>query len=262
MEFEFELPPALRTSQTRITEITAATLQPPKSKVALGRNWSDLAVIIDTMGAASAKAQKLPQVITTSTRLGSSGHRLYLLRDVQASRTVVLGFIKTGEKKLFLYDDAGKMHERTPTCVLDFYVHESCQRTGLGRELFDHMIQAEGIEPWQLAIDRPSHKFLSFFDRHFKLNSYTKQSNNFVVFRQFFSKNAKGGSGNRGDKNATPARARDSTPARDNYQTPAPAMNPPSRYGHTPGSQFKSSVGLSAALGYSPKPSPRTSAKR
>ena len=179
-----------------------------------------------------------------------------------SSRTVVLGFIKTGEKKLFLYDDAGKMHERTPTCVLDFYVHESCQRTGLGRELFDHMIQAEGTEPWQLAIDRPSHKFLSFFDRHFKLNSYTKQSNNFVVFRQFFSKNAKGGSGNRGDKNATPARARDSTPARDNYQTPAPAMNPPSRYGHTPGSQFKSSVGLSAALGYSPKPSPRTSAKR
>lgn len=259
MEFEFELPPALRASQTRITEITAATLQPPRSKVALGRNWSDLAVIIDTMGAASAKAQKLPQVITTSTRLGSSGHRLYLLRDVQASGTVVLGFIKTGEKKLFLYDDAGKMHERTPTCVLDFYVHDSCQRTGLGRELFDHMIQAEGIEPWQLAIDQPSHKFLSFFDRHFKLNSYTKQSNNFVVFRQFFSK--KGG-GYRGDKTATPARARDSTPARDNYRSPAPAINPPSHYGRTSGSQFKSSVGLSAALGYSPKPSPRTSARR
>lgn len=173
----------------------------------------------------------------------------------------MLGFIKTGEKKLFLYDDAGKMHERTPTCVLDFYVHESCQRSGLGRELFDHMIQAEGVEPWQLAIDRPSHKFLSFFDRHFKLNSYTKQSNNYVVFRQFFSKNGNGGSGNRRDNN-TPARARDSTPAHDTHRSPAPTMNPPSRYGRTPGSQFKSSVGLSAALGYSPIPSPRMSATR
>lgn len=40
----------------------------------------------------------------------------------------VLGFIKTGEKKLFLHDHKGKMREVTPTCVLDFYVHESCQR--------------------------------------------------------------------------------------------------------------------------------------
>jgi hypothetical protein len=29
------------------------------------------------------------------------------------------------------------IHEMDPCCVLDFYVHESCQRLGLGRGLFE-----------------------------------------------------------------------------------------------------------------------------
>jgi alpha-tubulin N-acetyltransferase 1 len=27
-----------------------------------------------------------------------------------------------------------------PMCALDFYVHESCQRAGYGKQLFEHML--------------------------------------------------------------------------------------------------------------------------
>lgn len=107
--------------------------------------------------------------------------------DPRAKSTCrVIGFIKVGEKKLFLYDTAGKMHEVTPTCVLDFYVHESCQRCGFGKELFDHMVAAEGLEPHELAIDKPSPKFSAFLGKHFNLHDVVRQTNNYMVFAAFF----------------------------------------------------------------------------
>jgi alpha-tubulin N-acetyltransferase 1 len=56
---------------------------------------------------------------------------MYVLADLDSG--TVLGFIKMGEKKLFLHDAHGRMKEMSPTCVLDFYVHESQQRKGCGR---------------------------------------------------------------------------------------------------------------------------------
>lgn len=51
-----------------------------------------------------------------------------------------MGFIKVGTKKLFLYDHNGNQREVSPLCVLDFYVHESKQRKGYGKLLYEHMI--------------------------------------------------------------------------------------------------------------------------
>lgn len=34
----------------------------------------------------------------------------------------------------------GTIAEIEPLCVLDFYVHESCQRQGVGRALFEVLI--------------------------------------------------------------------------------------------------------------------------
>ena len=53
----------------------------------------------------------------------------------------VVGILKMGPKKLFVYDHNGIQHEMQPLCVLDFYVHESRQRTGCGKKLFEHMLQ-------------------------------------------------------------------------------------------------------------------------
>ena len=41
--------------------------------------------------------------------------------------------IKIGEKKLFHRNALGTIVEINPKCVLDFYVHESCQRSGIGK---------------------------------------------------------------------------------------------------------------------------------
>ena len=80
----------------------------------------------------------------------------------------------------------GAYQEIKPLCVLDFYVHESCQRSGLGRLLFDTMLSQEFKAPSTLGYDRPSPKLLSFLSKHFNLKSYSPQSNNFVVFDEYF----------------------------------------------------------------------------
>ncbi|XP_064407761.1 alpha-tubulin N-acetyltransferase 1 isoform X2 [Latimeria chalumnae] len=98
----------------------------------------------------------------------------------------MIGFLKVGSKKLFVLDRNGAHHELEPLCVLDFYVHESLQRHGYGKELFDHMIQHERVDPVKLAFDRPSDKLLSFLRKHYGLKNNIPQVNNFVVFEGFF----------------------------------------------------------------------------
>ena len=70
--------------------------------------------------------------------------------------------IKVGVKKLFIRDEAGTIKEIEPLWVLDFYVHESCQRIGYGKILFEAMWKREKIQPDKLAYDRPSIKFINF----------------------------------------------------------------------------------------------------
>ncbi|CAM9227131.1 unnamed protein product, partial [Lampetra planeri] len=83
-------------------------------------------------------------------------------------------------------DQQGRHNELEPLCVLDFYVHESVQRHGHGREIFTHMLRREGVQPQHLAIDRPSPKLLAFLRKHYGLAKTLPQVNNFVVFEGFF----------------------------------------------------------------------------
>ena len=62
-------------------------------------------------------------------RLWGSDNRLYL--KVEGMK--VIGFIKVGSRKLFIRGENGQIKEITPLCVLDFYVHESVQRGGMGK---------------------------------------------------------------------------------------------------------------------------------
>ena len=93
-----------------------------------GVRVSPLAQIIDTMGKLSSKAQKLNTVITSMGKFANTDQRLYFLTEEQK----VVGLIKIGEKKIFYNDVFGSIKELLMTCVLDFYVHESCQRRGFG----------------------------------------------------------------------------------------------------------------------------------
>jgi len=137
--------------------------------------------VVDAMGNASARAQQLGAVITTAAKLAANpDQRLFLLVDREAG--VAIGLLKVGPKRLFLRDGAARLHEVAPLCVLDFYVHESAQRRGIGRALFQAMLGAEGTQPHRLAYDRPSPKLLGFMAKHYGLKAYVEQSNNFVAY--------------------------------------------------------------------------------
>ena len=139
--------------------------------------------ILNSMGEASSQAQKLNTTITSAHKFFISNHRIF----IKAEQNKVLGFIKVGTKKLFLRDRNYNYHEVNPLCVLDFYVHESIQRRGVGKQLFDYMLDFEKKLPTELAYDRPSPKLLSFLKKYFGLNDFIQQTNNYVVFDEFFS---------------------------------------------------------------------------
>lgn len=55
--------------------------------------------------------------------------------------SVVIGILKMGWKKLFLYDKNGSRSEAMVYCLLDFYIHETKQRRGYGNTLFEYMLK-------------------------------------------------------------------------------------------------------------------------
>lgn len=83
------------------------------------------------------------------------------------SSGLVVGILKVGRKSLYVFDKFGDTQHIIAHCVLDFYVHESRQRHGLGKELFDFMLDSENLLPERLAIDRPSDKLLGFLKKHY-----------------------------------------------------------------------------------------------
>ncbi|XP_076646988.1 alpha-tubulin N-acetyltransferase isoform X2 [Halictus rubicundus] len=147
-----------------------------------------LSRILDDMGEASARAQGLNKPITNALKLRDTDHIIYLLVDNEANRGLgsVVGLLKTGSKNLFMFDETGAHYQLKPRCILDFYVHESRQRMGLGNILYQHMLSEEHIRPVKLAIDRPSEKFLAFLDKYYGLSKIIPQNNKFVVFHGFF----------------------------------------------------------------------------
>lgn len=154
----------------------------------------DLCAVLEALGKNSAVAQGLKKPVT----LGHPylcGQRIYLLADGHAA----LGLIKVGTKKLYvapppLAQRKGRsmtqvqdaLQEINPVCALDFYVHESCQRHGYGKLIFDTMLREERLCPAQLAYDRPSPKLIGFLAKHFRLTEFRPQNNNFVVFDDYF----------------------------------------------------------------------------
>ncbi|EDW27885.1 GL19954 [Drosophila persimilis] len=148
-----------------------------------------MAEIIDRMGQLSATAQDLINPVTTAQRLEKSDNQtVYLMADgKEGANGVVVGLLKVGTKDLYLYDETGQVHkvQRAPA-VLDFYVHESRQRCGLGKELFEAMLAEEKWTPSKLSVDRPSQKLILFMARHYGLVRTIPQANHFVLYEGYF----------------------------------------------------------------------------
>jgi alpha-tubulin N-acetyltransferase 1 len=121
-------------------------------------------------------------VITSYVKLKGLDQRIYL----KISMGQCQGFLKVGVKRLFTRTRGGELIEMTPLSVLDFYVHSSVQRGGIGKQLFEAMLGYEDATPSKLAYDRPSHKLKGFLFKHYNLRNYVKQTHNFIVFDEYF----------------------------------------------------------------------------
>ncbi|KAL4143844.1 hypothetical protein QTP88_006107 [Uroleucon formosanum] len=162
-----------------------------------------LRLIIDEMGKASAVAQEFKVPITSANRLVNSDHVIYMMTEhTTPGNFAVVGFLKMGWKKLFLYDKQASRSEAQVYCLLDFYIHECRQRKGYGIRLIQCMLQNTGLEAKNLAIDKPTKKLFQFMWKHFQLSKSVNQGNNFVIFEEFFhntseEKNNRDNTGNR-----------------------------------------------------------------
>ena len=105
---------------------------------------------------------------------------------MRSQGTKCIGFLKVGDKQLFIRGRGGEMIEMKPLAVLDFFVDPSVQRGGHGKKLFDIMLAYMRTEPAKIAFDRPSDKLIAFLGKHFRLTSYVPQNNNYVVFDDYF----------------------------------------------------------------------------
>ncbi|XP_063794082.1 alpha-tubulin N-acetyltransferase 1 isoform X3 [Pseudophryne corroboree] len=186
MDFDFDLH---KIFPEPITKLDSSLIPLRRPLIPSADAQKQIMQIIDEIGKSSAKAQRLPAPITSASRMQTNQHHLYILKDCTpktAGRGVVIGFLKVGYKKLFVLNHSGSHIEAEPLCILDFYIHESLQRHGFGKELFNFMLRTEQVEPRHLAIDRPSEKFLSFLKKHYNLCATIPQVNNFVIFEGFF----------------------------------------------------------------------------
>jgi alpha-tubulin N-acetyltransferase 1 len=55
--------------------------------------------------------------------------------------------------------------------------------------MFEKMLEVENISPRRIAYDRPSSKLISFLKKHYCLEKYIPQNNNFIVFDDYFQVN-------------------------------------------------------------------------
>ena len=127
MEFPFDCTKVMKADKDGF-----ACLDPEKFVVLSKDKF--ISQVIDTFGILSAKSQGLQNIITTMDKLVSSDNRIYIKTDGKKA----IGFIKVGKKNLFIRNEIGKIFEISPLCVLDFYVHESVQRSGYGRVFIDN----------------------------------------------------------------------------------------------------------------------------
>ncbi|KAH8325896.1 hypothetical protein KR067_009753, partial [Drosophila pandora] len=195
VEFEFDIRDLFPQEIIRVQphllrpQTLSALLKDQNPKAAPPTPGYKLSRIIDEMGQLSAVAQGLRTAVTTAEKVvdNMTNHVIYLMADSESGRWAVTGLLKVGTKDLFLFDEKGvcRRADQTPA-ILDFYIHESRQRRGLGKAIFDKMLADQGWSPCKCSVDRPSPKLLGFLAKHFGLVRTIPQGNRFVLYEGFF----------------------------------------------------------------------------
>ncbi|NP_001089211.1 uncharacterized protein LOC734258 [Xenopus laevis] len=102
MEFDFDVHTIFLEP---ITKLDNSLIPSRRPLISSSQAQKQIMMVIDEIGKASAKAQRLPAPITSSSRMQANAHHLYILKDCTpktAGRGAVIGFLKVGYKKLFV----------------------------------------------------------------------------------------------------------------------------------------------------------------
>jgi alpha-tubulin N-acetyltransferase 1 len=100
-----------------------------------------------------------------------------------------VGFLRVGNRNLYISDNQAITQGTDTICVLDFYVFHKIQGQGHGKTIFDKMLRFINTQPYRLAYDCPTQQMIKFLYKHYSLTSYIKQNNNFIVYNEFFKVN-------------------------------------------------------------------------
>ncbi|CAI6365413.1 unnamed protein product [Macrosiphum euphorbiae] len=148
---------------------------------------NNLRLIIDEIGKSSAIAQHLEFPITSAQKLLNSDHVIYMMTEQNTpANFAVIGFLKMGWKKLFIYNKHNTCSETLVYCMLDFYIYESKQRQGYGKRLIEYMLEDVKLHARHLVIDKPTTNLLQFMLKNFQLSKLVNQGNNFGIYEDFF----------------------------------------------------------------------------
>ncbi|ORX79238.1 DUF738-domain-containing protein [Anaeromyces robustus] len=147
------------------------------------KKYKELEVQIKELGKESAKWQNLNYPITTLDII--ENHPDQILYFICGRNDIIIGYIKIGRKKLYLYDKNSTCHELIPLSVLDFLITTKYQRKGIGHFLFEFMLKKENVIANNIAYDRPSNRLTSFLKNYYHFTKDIPQYNNFMIFETF-----------------------------------------------------------------------------
>ena len=81
----------------------------------------------------------------------------------------------------------GLLREIKPLCLFDLFVYPHYRGLGEGRDLLERVLELEGKQARQLALEKPTKEVLQFVERVFGLRDQVyPPANGFVVFNDFF----------------------------------------------------------------------------
>ena len=118
----------------------------------------------------------MPVTCLTSIIISADGDRI----------APIVGYLKYGTRNLYFYYKNGEVEERMTLCLLDFYVSEELQRSGVGLLLFQRFLTLSNTsDPCKVAYDRPSPKLLAFLAKHFNMKNPDAQPNKYTIYMGF-----------------------------------------------------------------------------
>ena len=113
--------------------------------------------------------------------MSSIANKIYIKADAQT----IYGYLRIEIKKLSFQDLKGVKRESKFLCLIDFYVPESHQRIGIGKTIFQKMLDTEQTQTSKLAYRRPSLEMFSFLKRYYGLTDHITQNTGHIIFKAY-----------------------------------------------------------------------------